>query len=105
MYPDMVEKMLSKNRNNRRWDAQSVGYCYKLLTKLGSNGYEFLTDLKWPLVSVRTLRERASNISFFPGPQDQFMEVLGRKVGQDPIGCLAVMSVDEMATRFVFILN
>lgn len=96
--------MISEKRNNQRWDAQTVGYCYKILAKLGASGYEFLSSLHWPLVSIRTLRERSSAIRFLPGPQEQFMDVLGTKVGNSPVGALAVMSVDEMAIRFA-ILN
>lgn len=97
---DMMKKMLNQKRNNQRWEAPTVAYCYKLLAKLGASGYEFLTSLNWPLVSLRTLRERTSAIRFLPGPQDEIMDALGTKVAHDTVGSLAVMSVDEMAIKY-----
>jgi Transposase protein len=99
MYPDMIKKLQNDKRNNQRWSAETVALCFKIFAKVGTSGYEFILGLGWPLVSLRTLRERTSGIRFLPGHQEIFINALGEKVGHDPIGCLAVMSLDEMVLR------
>lgn len=91
--------MTNPKRNNQRWSAQTIAYNYKIRAKIGKSGYEFLESLQWPLVSLRTLRERSSALSFVPGPQSELMDALGEKVSNSPIASLASMSVDEMSIR------
>jgi Transposase protein len=98
---DQVKLAMNCKRNNQPWAAETVGSCYQMLAKLGSSSYEFLRSLHWPLVSLRTLQERTSQIRFLPGHQHQFMDILGKKVAEDPLGQLAVMALDEMALKYM----
>lgn len=99
---DQVKAMKNSKRNNQPWSSATIGASYKILAKLGNSKYEFLRTLGWPLVSLRTLQERTAQIRFLPGPQTEFMDVLGKKIANDPLGQLAMMSVDEMATKYVY---
>lgn len=97
---DQIKAMKNKKRNNQPWGSKTIGDCYKMLAKLGNSKYSFLRSIEWPIVSLRTLQERTSQVRFLPGPQNQFMDILGEKVSKDSLGQLAVMGVDEMETRY-----
>jgi Transposase protein len=97
---DQIKLMINEKRNNQPWSNATIGRCFQILAKLGSSSYEYLRSLAWPLVSLRTLQERASAIRFLPGPLPEFMDILGQKVDKDPLGLLAMMSFDEMVLRY-----
>lgn len=100
---DQIKAMQNEKRNNQPWSTSTIQNCYKILAKVGNSKYEFLRSLEWPLVSLRTLQERTAHVRFLPGPQTQFMGILGKKVSHDPLGQLSVMGTDEMEVRYFYL--
>jgi len=97
---DQLLRVLGPGQSSQPWSAPTVATCFQIWAKVGTSGYEYLREVKhWPLVSLRTLQERAAQVPFLPGIQHPFIKVMGKKIAGDEIGQLVCLSADEMAVR------
>lgn len=107
MNEDQIERVAQQNkRSTRPWSNETTATCLAMRGVFGTTAYNYSKKtLNWPILSERSLQRKTEHITFAPGIQEFFIEVLGKKLrttansDADPkgIGIYAGLSFDAMS--------
>lgn len=97
---DQLECLQLSSRRAARWSNATVKKALQIRCATGASGYSYLVKEGYPLPSYRTLCEKVENARFQPGLQEDVMEWLRVKVGDEPqMSRDCVLALDEMQLR------
>jgi hypothetical protein len=82
------------------WSLQTIRQAFQIRNICGTQGYEFIRSLRYPLPSYRTLCDRIQQAPFQPGIQTNVVKWMQCKLQSSAVqerDC--VLMLDEMAVR------